>query len=598
MNPRIKTLANQMKALRARGEGFVLMLGAGASLSSGVPVTVKVVADLLDKYGSHLTGSDPAERFDKLWSSAQPDDREMYLEPYLNREPAKGYQRLAELTRAGYFSRILTFNFDRLVETAFQRAGMQPGDDFLTIVRGDHTNEAVVQMMDRQKPSVKLLKLHGSLTGGNNFLFSDVEMLNYPEPIRDLVKSLTASHIIVCGYAFEDTCVERAFAEQGGPIYCVNPGGRPKRLRAFVTLRNSQDFTIDGDSGYFDTFMAELQEALQEEPAPPEAPHTNPFRYLGSLRSDDGDSLLGRDDELQELLRNANSEKPVFVMGPAKAGKTSLIRAGLIAKLDLAQQLPLYVRCRGDVLRSLEQLRKPLAVPANRDQVPSVLSWISEWAAKQNKRAVLVLDQFERVNQYAESPQGFDQLIANLRALLECRNPNLTVICVTAEQQALTRAILRLKNLWEGPVNVFDFEPKQVREAVQTYVARAGIKFEDAVFDKLEEEYTKGRDPGQANFSLAHVQSLCAVLCEKSKVDLDCYEKVSNRERPVLDIVINTCDIVNLIEDVPSHYGELLRKIIHDVAHPECNRKIVDCVKQVNEMSEAAKRTVAAGAGG
>ena len=298
MNPRIKTLANQMKALRARGESFVLMLGAGASLSSGVPTTVKVVADLLDKYGSYIPGSDPGERFDRLWTSAGPNDREMYLEPYLNREPAKGYQRLAELTQAGYFSRILTFNFDRLVETSFQRAGMQPGDDYLTIVRGDNTNEAVVQMMDRQKPPVKLLKLHGSLTGGNNFLYSDVEMLNYPETIRELVRSITASHIIVCGYGFEDTCVERAFAEQGGPIYCVNPGGRPKRLRAFVTLRNSQDFTIDGDSGYFDNFMAELQEALREEAAPA-PPHTNPFRYLGSLRADDCDSLFGRDNELQ-----------------------------------------------------------------------------------------------------------------------------------------------------------------------------------------------------------------------------------------------------------------------------------------------------------
>ena len=593
MNPRIKTLANQMKALRARGETFVLMLGAGASISSGVPTTVKVVADLLDKYGSYIPGSDPAERFDKLWSSAQPDDREMYLEPYLNREPAKGYQRLAQLAQAGYFSQILTFNFDRLVETAFQQAGMRQGDDYLTVVRGDNTNEAVVQMMERQKPPVKLLKLHGSLTGGNTFLYSDVEMLNYPDVIRDLVKSLTASHIIVCGYGFEDTCVERAFAEQGGPIYCVNPGGRPRRLSAFLTLRNSQDFKIDGDSGMFDNFMAELQQALQEEVVP-EAPHRNPFRYLGSLRTDDSDTLFGRDGELQELLRSANSEKPVVVMGPAKAGKTSLIRAGLVARLDAAQYMPLYVRCLGDVMHSLEQLRKPLDIPAGRDQVPSVLAWISETAANRNKRAVLILDQFERVNQYPESPQGFDQLITVLRTLLECRNPNLTVLCVTAEQQALTRAILRLKNLWEGPVNVFDFEPKQVREAVQSCVTHAGIAFEDAVFTRLEEEYSRGRDSGPATFSLAHIQALCAVLCERSKVDLDCYEKVLSREKPVLDIVINACDIVNLIEDVPAHDGELLRRIIHDVAHPECNRKIVDCVKLMNQMGQAAKRTAAA----
>jgi hypothetical protein len=41
----------------------------------------------------------------------------------------------------------------------------------------------------------------------------------------------------------------------------------------------------------------------------------------------------------------------------------------------------------------------------------------------------------------------------------------------------------------------------------------------------------------------------------------------------------------------------LLRKIIRDIAHPECNRKIVDCVKQVHELAEAAPRSTAAGSG-
>lgn len=591
MNPRVKTLANQMKALRDKGESFVLMLGAGASMSSGIPATQKIITELLEKFGGHLQGSDPMDRFDKLWTSATPDDRDTYLQPYLDKDPGEGFHLLAELMREGYFDTVVTFNFDRLLEKALTRAGMLPGDDFLAIVRGDHTNESVLQMMDRQKPKTKLLKLHGSLTGGNTFLFSDVEMLNYPDPIRDLLKALTGRHIIVCGYGFEDTCVERAFAEQGGPIYCVNPGGAPRRLRAFIRLRNSTDFTIDGETGKFDNFMTELHEALAEPEPQPTRQIANPFKYLGSLSAEDNAMLYGRDRELDELLRVANSDKPVFVMGPSKAGKTSLARAGLLARLDPNQYVHLYLRCRNDIAAALETLRVPLQMPPDRKEVGPMLAWVSEWAAKQNKRAILVLDQFERIHCYEDTKEGIEKLTLALRPLLEARNPNLTVFCLIADHAGFTNAILRLKNLWEGPVSVYELDRSQVRDAVHTAATGAGVAFEDAVYERIADCYQKN------GFTLAHVQALCAVLCERSKVDVESFEKTLDRERPVLNIVINSCDIVNLIEDVPPRDAALLRKIIRNVAHPECNERIVECVKQVNELSNPSPRASAAGTG-
>ena len=211
MNPKVKTLANQMKALRASGEKFVLMLGAGASISSGIPATKTIIHDLLETYGSDIAGNDTLARFDKLWTRTTPEDRERWLQPYLNRKPGDGFRRLAKLTQAGYFDCILTLNFDRLIETAFADAGMRGVDDFLTIVRGDHDDAAVLRMMERKTPSVKVLKLHGSLAGGSTLLFSDMEMSYYPDAIRDLVGSVTARHIILCGYGFEDMCVAFAF---------------------------------------------------------------------------------------------------------------------------------------------------------------------------------------------------------------------------------------------------------------------------------------------------------------------------------------------------------------------------------------------------
>ncbi len=584
MNPKVKTLANQMKKLRASGETFVLMLGAGASVSSGIPLTKQIIGELLEQFGGDIAGTDTLARFDKLWTRTIPEDRERYLAPYLNQRPGEGMRRLARLTKAGYFDCILTLNFDRLVETAFADASMRAGDDFQPIVRGDHDDAAVLRMMERKTPAVKVLKLHGSLAGGSTLLFSDMEMSYYPDGIRDLVGSVTTRHIIICGYGFEDMCVAFAFSQQGGPIYCVNPGGMPKMLRPVVQKRNSQDFAIDGDSGYFDKFMEELERALEESEAPVARPKMNPFKYLGSLGAEDRESLYGRDKELQKLIQNLESKDPVCVIGKTKTGKTSLVRAGLLAALDANRHLEIYVRCRGGIVHSLEQLRARFEIPAERQDIHAMLDWVAEAARAKGKRAILILDQFERVNQ----GEGVEPV---LERLLLYEHANLTMVLLATDENNFLTLMLMNKELLGEMVFLQPLGGQDMRKAVEASLGRAGVTFDSAILDRLEGLYAG------PNFSLAHVQAMCAVLCERTRVDLKTYEDTLAREKPVLDLVINSCDIVNLIEDVPARDAALLRKIIRDLEHPECNRKIVDCVKQINDLAAPMSKASAAGNG-
>ena len=125
MMGRVKNLASLMRMRKEQeDEKLVLMLGAGASLSSGVPSTTTIMTELLAANDNDSTGGDIAQRFDQLWKRTPDATRRGYLTPYLERDatPSVGYQKLAELIKAGYFDVILSFNFDQLLERALQKA--------------------------------------------------------------------------------------------------------------------------------------------------------------------------------------------------------------------------------------------------------------------------------------------------------------------------------------------------------------------------------------------------------------------------------------------------------------------------------------------
>ena len=151
MNARIKNLAAQMRMKKEQGdEKFVLLLGAGASLSSGVPPTWTIMSELLKRYDNENTGGDIAQRFDQLWNRTPDTMRRGFLQPYLKlpNPPSTGYAKLAELIRAGYFDLAVTFNFDDLLETSLKNIGFGGVDDMKSLIRGETIPETMQKLVD------------------------------------------------------------------------------------------------------------------------------------------------------------------------------------------------------------------------------------------------------------------------------------------------------------------------------------------------------------------------------------------------------------------------------------------------------------------
>ncbi len=92
-----------MRQKSDRGK-FALMLGAGASISSGTKPTSKIMEELLGAGGKGIPGSSVEHRFDTLWQELSDQRRGNMLDPYLDVTPSRGYGKLGSSWTRGIWT--------------------------------------------------------------------------------------------------------------------------------------------------------------------------------------------------------------------------------------------------------------------------------------------------------------------------------------------------------------------------------------------------------------------------------------------------------------------------------------------------------------
>jgi eukaryotic-like serine/threonine-protein kinase len=137
---------------------------------------------------------------------------------------------------------------------------------------------------------------------------------------------------------------------------------------------------------------AELCDALAGNApgTPQEAAIRAPFRHLAPFTERDRGRLHGRERDLDELIEHVLYRRAVVYTAPSGAGKTSLLRAGLVPHLESLGARPVYLACRAGATASLASSIRPGAA--------SVADAITQWHQQnRNKRLVLIIDQLEAV---------------------------------------------------------------------------------------------------------------------------------------------------------------------------------------------------------
>jgi formylglycine-generating enzyme required for sulfatase activity len=114
-----------------------------------------------------------------------------------------------------------------------------------------------------------------------------------------------------------------------------------------------------------------------------------PFRHLAPFTERDRGRLYGRERDIAELTEYVLYQRAVVYTAPSGAGKTSLLRAGLVPHLESLGVRPVYLACRAGAAAALAGAIQPGAT--------SIADAVAAWHREHRRRLVLILDQLEAV---------------------------------------------------------------------------------------------------------------------------------------------------------------------------------------------------------
>lgn len=559
------------------------MLGAGASLSSGVKLAQTIIEEIVRKYGPSSSGANVVDTFDELWRASSASNRDLMLAPYLQASPSPGYMRLAELIQLGFFDTIITFNFDRLLEESLNAIGFT---DFKTIIRGETDPNAVELLLKKDEPRVKILKIHGSLNSADYFLFSKDEMLNYPEPFRTVFDDLTKRDIIICGYAFNDQCVSRAFnaERESGSIYYVNPSGATENIKGFLIVRRSQDKVISGDFGKFDLFCETLHQHLTDKtPTVPSKPRQNIFKFLDHYSEENRNWFFGRKAQVKSLVKKFQTSPPgtLIISGEPKIGKTSFIRAGMIPYLGSEQYECIYVRCGTNVE---EQVRDELK---QRFASLDGLDWkqtLERLPQLTQKRIVIFLDQFERPSRaFDKAPEKHSAILDFLNAISAPSTARVSCVLVSASETSFWKLLVKLNMPQKEMFEIMPLTALRVRSIIRHAARKGGIPLDAATIEALCARYQADIDSHRADnreFTLMHLQTFCYYRAKGYQGALSDYELRNQGLQAALNSMTDESSLIDLLDNLPAAERKVIRSFLKVICDPDTDkRKIVEFIK-------------------
>ncbi len=269
----INMLAKQMQFRKEQGEiPYLLFLGAGASISSGVSGTNEMINQFLIDFGianyETLKKMDRYERFERFFRKIENlsmADRFFWLEAvYKYRQPSVGYIALTHLIENGYFDVIITTNYDSLLDLSLERSPILKNKrDFRFYVRGVDNDDFIIQSFKKYSPPpTKILKLHGELESQVIFTSSE-ENANVSKEMAGLLKSLFRHRsVIMIGYSVLDKDISMFIERNTNTLIYINPKiSREQTVTSFLN-RFERVLKISKSNAEFDILMKDLRDIL------------------------------------------------------------------------------------------------------------------------------------------------------------------------------------------------------------------------------------------------------------------------------------------------------------------------------------------------
>jgi hypothetical protein len=287
----------------------------------------------------------------------------------------------------------------------------------------------------------------------------------------------------------------------------------------------------------------------------------SPFKLLDYYDVQDAPIFYARHDETDSLLKLVTSNRLVIVTGPSGAGKTSLLKAGLIAHINrLHPYRGLYVRFMEDpVGELLAALERELAITTQRPSGRSAPDWREMWQVidREDSLPVVIFDQGEELFTRFESTMRDDLFSLIIDAVVHPRSRSRFVIGIREDYLSyLAEFAGQLPGILQTSFYVGALTKKQAHEAIRRPFEDFGIRLEAGLEIQIADEI------GTDRVASPQIQIVCDRLFSARKSDsigLEDYQRLGGT-KGILGEFLN--DQLHLLDENRADVVEILKSLV------------------------------------
>ncbi len=257
-----------------------------------------------------------------------------------------------------------------------------------------------------------------------------------------------------------------AFVEHGRKAGAMIDGARARwECQSILDYWSTMLYRLDRDPP--DVTLLEFEPLL----APELDESSCPYRGLQEFRPEDSHFHFGHDRQIAAVERLLASERFVFVSGPSGSGKSSLVLAGVVPRVQ---------RTAPDRWRVERFVPGSEPVQALRDALTR-----GEAAAK----LLLVIDQFEELFTLGANLAQQSQFAEDLHAAIHGSDRVYAVATIRADYEARVAALSKLQPyLDRSNVRATPLGAAELRAAILRPAEQVGLHFDDGVVEHLIED--------------------------------------------------------------------------------------------------------------